>query len=122
MSEGELFLFSFAIFMFLVGFFGGLLLSYGTKKLKRTIAWLETSRYRTKCVIMAGFGAIIASIGYYGFATNTGLIKLVLGIEVHILVEGLLLFGFVLFGMSFLGLGLALLLYPIKKPSTDSQE
>ena len=121
LPEGELLLYFFIIFMFLTGFFGGLLLSYGTKKFKRTIAWLETSRYRTKCAIMAGFGAILGLIGYYGLATNTGLIKLILGIEVHTLLEGLLLAGFVLFGMAFLGLGLALLIYPIKKPSTDKE-
>ena len=106
--------------MFLIlGFLTGLFVARNLKKRleKGEIDWDRCKKVRLRgIVVFLGIGIIAGLIGYYSFATNVSLLNLFFGVELNLTFEALLLFLAVLFGMVFLGVGLALLIYRIKKP------
>ena len=108
LQGGQIFVYYFVpIAGFLIGLFNGFFSARSLKKrmLRGEIDWQKCRKARLRGIVsFVGIGTLLALIGYYGFATDTPLIKLIIGVEVNILLEAFMLLGFLLFGTCFLEL------------------
>jgi hypothetical protein len=93
------------------------------KKLERKeVAWREYRKSLTKCKRLFPIGVILALIGYYGLEINLRLIIPFTGLEIQPVLVWLLLILSLFIGVMITSLTLTVLIYSLKKPSTDRQE
>ena len=121
MDEMLLFLLGCIAFFSVIGFFTGLFATYGFRKRleRKEITWQKYRRTLARIKLMVPIGVILTLIGYYCLEINLRLIIPFSGLEIRPEIVAIVLFSYFAIGLALLSGGLAVLIYSLKKPSTD---
>ncbi len=107
----------------IVGFFTGLGSTYAMRRRlgRKKITWQEYRKYIGRCKPMVPIGVILSLVGYYGMEIQPRLLIPFTDLEVRpAIVMSLVMMSFIA-GLIMSSMGLAVLIYSLKKPSADRE-